>query len=96
MIHILLYLTAQAGFILLLLAMARHHQDWLRRKPDPRRSAQWRAVGFGMLALCFLIAGAGFGWGYGAVVWFGWLSVGAALTVALNANRERILARVRS
>ncbi|OYX65140.1 MAG: hypothetical protein B7Y88_10775 [Sphingomonadales bacterium 32-64-17] len=96
MIHTVIFLLSLAGFALLLLAMARHQQDWLRRKLPANRSRALRLSGFLMLALAFVMAGTGVGWGYGAVVWFGWMTAAAALIVAANLNRDRILRRVRS
>lgn len=90
MIHVAIAVPALLGFVLLLLAMARHQQDWLRRKLGPRRSTALRRAGFGVLALAFGIAGLGLGWAYGMVVWFGWLSAAAALVMTAQTNRERI------
>lgn len=89
------FLLSLAGFALLLLAMARHQQDWLRRKLPASQSRALRLSGFAALALAFAIAGAGLGWGYGTVAWFGWMTVAAGLIVAANLNRDRILHRLR-
>lgn len=91
MIHFAVAICALLGFMLLLIAMTRHQQDWLRRKLAPRLSALLRWSGFAMLALAFVAAGLGLGWAYGAVVWLGWLSAAAALVLAAQTNRERIL-----
>ncbi|WP_313958596.1 DUF3325 domain-containing protein [Novosphingobium sp. 9] len=91
MIHLFTALTTLTGFALLLLAMARHQQDWLRRKLTPIASQRLRRGGFALLALAFLIAGLGHGWGYGIVAWFGWLSLCALLVLTAQTNRERIL-----
>lgn len=91
MIHLLIAVPALLGFALLLIAMARHQQDWLRRKLGARTSMLLRWSGFGALALAFVIAGTGLGWAYGTVVWCGWLSVAAVLVLAAQTNRERIL-----
>lgn len=95
MIHIAACLLSLVGFACLLLAMARHQQDWLRRKLSANESRTLRLSGFTALTLAFAIMGAGLGWGYGAVAWFGWMTVTAALIVAANLNRDRILRRVR-
>ena len=95
MTHIIVALLALAGFALLLMAMPRHQQDWLRRKLPARTGRLLRIGGFGLLTAAFAIAGIGLGWAYGAVAWFGWLSFGAALTLTAQTNRERILARLR-
>lgn len=89
------FLLSLAGFVALLLAMSRHQQAWLHRKlpPNPRRVL--RLSGFMALALAFAIAVAGLGWGYGAVTWFGWATIAAALVVAANVYRERGTSRAR-
>ena len=56
MIHAATFLLSLAGFALLLLAMARHQQDWLCRKLPASRSRGLRLSGFLMLALAFVIA----------------------------------------
>jgi hypothetical protein len=91
MIHLLIAMPALLGFALLLIAMARHQQDWLRRKLGVRLSTLLRWSGFGALVLAFVVAGMGLGWAYGMVVWCGWLSVAAVLVLAAQTNRERIL-----
>jgi len=91
MIHLAIALPAILGFALLLTAMARHQQDWLRRKLAPRTGRMLRWSGFAALGLAFVLAGLGLGWSYGALVWFGWLSVAAALALTAQTNRERIL-----
>lgn len=91
MTHVATLLLSLCGFALLLCAMARHQQDWLRRKLSPRTNRTLRLSGFAALTLAFVIAGLGLGWSYGAVVWFGSASAGAALTVAVNINREKIM-----
>lgn len=95
MIHAATLLLSLAGFALLLVAMARHQQDWLRRNLPAKLSRALRLTGFLMLTLAFVIAGAGLGWGYGAVAWFGWMTAAAMLSVVANLNRDRILRRVR-
>ncbi|MFT4053564.1 MAG: DUF3325 domain-containing protein [Novosphingobium sp.] len=91
MIHLAIFLPALLGFALLLMAMARHQQDWLKRKLTARRSTVLRRVGFGALALAFVTAGFGLGWAYGTVAWCGWLSAAAVLVLTAQTNRERIL-----
>ena len=90
MIHLAIAAPALLGFALLLVAMARHQQDWLRRKLSPRLRTLLRWSGLCALALSFIVAGLGMGWAYGSVAWFGWLSVAAVLVQAAQANRERI------
>lgn len=95
MIHAATFLLSLFGFGLLLLAMPRHQQDWLRRKLPPTLGRAFRLSGFAALTLAFAVAGAGLNWGYGTVAWFGWLTVAAALVVTANTNRERIMRKVR-
>ncbi|PNU02163.1 DUF3325 domain-containing protein [Novosphingobium guangzhouense] len=90
MIHLAIAAPALLGFALLLMAMTRHQQDWLRRKLSPRLSKSMRWSGLGLLVLAFGVAGLAMGWAYGSVVWFGWLSVAAALVLTGQTNRERI------
>ncbi len=96
MIHAAIFLPSLLGFVLLLLAMPRHQQDWLRRKLSLALCRTSRLSGFSALALAYAVAGAGLGWGYGAVAWFGWLTMAAALVVTANTNRERIMRKVRT
>lgn len=93
MIHAAVFILSLAGFAVLLLAMARHQQDWLRRKLAVRPRRRLRIAGFALIALAFGVAGQGFGWAYGSVLWCGWLTVAAVLVVTANTNRERIQRR---
>jgi hypothetical protein len=95
MTHVATFLLSLGGFVLLLLVIPRHQQDWLGRKLFPRQRRVLRLAGLAMLALAFIVAGGGLGWAYGAIVWFGWLTMAAALVVTANANRARIMRRVR-
>jgi hypothetical protein len=90
MTDLLLFVLSLAGFAALLLAMDRHYRDWLGHWPSAARRRRLRLSGFTAIALAFLIAGAGLGWGYGTVAWLGWLSAAAALVVAANLNRARL------
>lgn len=95
MIHAAIFLLSLLGFALLLLAIPRHQQDWLRRKLSLSLNRALRLSGFAALALAFVVAGAGLGWAYGAVAWCGWLTIAAALVVTANTNRGRIMRKVR-
>lgn len=86
-------LLSLLGFVLLFIAIPRHQQDWLRRKLTGPASALLRLAGFLSLAMAYLVSGKNFGWGYGLVLWLGWLTVAASVVVAAHTNRERILAR---
>ncbi|MGC4252805.1 MAG: DUF3325 domain-containing protein [Sphingobium sp.] len=89
------FLLSLAGFAALLLAMPRHQGDWLGRKLSPHVGRILRLSGFAALALAFTVAGIGFGWGVGAVAWFGWLTIAVALVVTVHTNRERIIRKAR-
>ncbi|NWK94382.1 DUF3325 domain-containing protein [Sphingobium lactosutens] len=95
MTHVAVLLLSQIGFAMLLLAMARHQQEWLCRKLSSSLSGMMRTGGMMMLVLGFLAAGIGLGWGYGTVAWCGSLSVAAMMTIIFNLHREKILARIR-
>ncbi len=95
MIHAATFLLALAGFALLLFAMPRHHRDWLGRKLAPARGRALRLCSIAALVAAFAVASAGFGWGYGAVLWLGWLTMAAAVVVTVNTDRERIVMKVR-
>jgi hypothetical protein len=88
--HALIFVLSVLGFALLLASMARHQRDWVHWKLSSRTSRTLGLAGFLLLALGFMVAGMAFGWAYGAVTWFGWLIVGAGLTVTANTNRERL------
>lgn len=93
MIHAVIFTLSLSGFAVLLLAMARHQQDWLRRKLAVKPRRRLRIAGFALIALAFVAAGKGFGLAYGSVLWCGWLTVAAVLVVTANTNRERIQRR---
>lgn len=91
MIHVVTLILSLAGFGLLLMAMARHQQEWLRRKLVPSSSRKLRLGGFAVLALAFVVSTGGLGWTYGTLAWCGWMTVSALVTVIANINCERIL-----
>jgi len=88
-------LLSLAGFAALFFAMPRHQGDWFGRKLSVATGRALHLSGFAALALALLVAGAGFGWSYGAVAWFGWLTIAAALIVTAHTNRDRIMRKVR-
>lgn len=94
MTHAATFLLSLAGFAMLMLAMPRHQQDWLRRKLTATMGRALRLSGLAGLALAFAVSGANLGWGYGAVAWFGWLTIAAALAIAVNTSRTRIMRRI--
>lgn len=91
MTHFAVFALALAGFALLFVAMARHRQDWLIAERTFATAATLRFAGAALIALGFVVAGGVLGWGYGAVCWFGWLTLAAGLVVAINSNRTRLL-----
>lgn len=95
MTHVLTFTLGLAGFALLLLAMGRHQQDWLRRKLPAPTSRKLRGGGFALLAMAFVVCGSGLGWAYGTLAWCGWLTLASLALVTANTNRERILRKVR-
>ncbi|MGC4250342.1 MAG: DUF3325 domain-containing protein [Sphingobium sp.] len=90
-----IFVLSLGGFAALLLAMPRHQGDWLGLKLSPHVGRILRLAGFAALALAFLVAGTGFGWGYGTVAWFGWLTIAATLVVTVHTNRDRIMRKAR-
>ena len=83
MIHLLLFLLAFAGFMMLCAARDRHQRDLLGRKLPAKTAVGLRRTGLCLLLLAYPVAGLALGWGYGAVEWLGHLSGGAPLTVLL-------------
>lgn len=82
MIGILAAATAWLGFACLCLAMDRHQRDPLGRRLSDSASRTLRLTGFTVIALSLAAAIAALGWGYGTVLWFGLLTLGAAPIVA--------------
>lgn len=95
MIHTAILTLSLGGFAVLMLAMPRHQQDWLRRKLPLPVSRTLRLTGLAMLALAFVVSAAELGWAYGAVCWLGWLTMAATAIVAANTNRQRLLRKIR-
>jgi ABC-type microcin C transport system permease subunit YejE len=54
-----------------------------------------RLSGFLLLVLAFIVAASRLGWAYGAVVWFGWLTISAGLIVSAQTYRMRTVSQVR-
>lgn len=90
MTHFALLLLSLVAFGLLLLSQARHQRDWLACRLGPVQCQLIRYAGLAVLILAFVLAGTMFGWSYGAIAWFGWMTMAAALVVAANTNRERL------
>lgn len=77
MIHWFAILLALCGFALLAISMPRHQTDMAGRKLAPAASRRARIGGYALLLAVFLLDGFAFGAAYGAVAWFGHLSIGA-------------------
>lgn len=90
MTHCAVFVLSLVGFVLLMLATARHQQDWLKRKLPAAVSKALRLGGFGLLAAGFVLAGFGLGWGYGTVCWCGWMTLAAGLVITANSNHARL------
>ena len=90
MIQILAALSAFAGFAALALSMKRHQRDMIGRKlSDPERYVV-RLAGWLAIAASLTLDMIGFGPGYGAIVWFGHLSIAAWMVVAALCWRARL------
>lgn len=87
MIHLFAISLAVAGFLLLAISMARHQQDMIGRKLAVAATQRARTGGYALLILVLVLDAAVFGVGYGAVVWFGHLSIGAWSVVGWLAGR---------
>lgn len=74
---------AYLGFLLLALAMDRHHRAMLGGVPGPRRRRLCRLGGAALLGLSLLPCFAAWGWSIGPVAWCGVLSLAAFVLVLL-------------
>lgn len=82
MIHILAICASILGFGCLSAAMTRHQKDWLGRTL-PAQAKRWLRGGGGVLLVVALaIDMACLGAAYGAIAWFGHLTIGAVMAVA--------------
>lgn len=68
---------AYPGFLLLALAMDRHHRDLFRHAPDRMRRRHFQLGGWALLGLSLLPCLALWGGAIGWVAWLGVLSVAA-------------------
>lgn len=80
-----------AGFAGLCLAMDRHYQDLLGRKPTPQRLRVLRLGGWALLLLALCSAVAAAGWAMGIVQWLAMLMVGLALWIFALPYQPRLL-----
>ncbi len=83
MIGILCIPMTWLGFALLCLAMDRHQRDLLGRRFSATDSHRLRLAGFAMITLALILSIAALGSAYGAVLWFGLITIGAMPIVAL-------------
>lgn len=89
MIHLLAILLALSGFALLAVSMPRHQTDLVGRKLARAASRRVRVGGYALLLAVFLLDGFMSGAAYGAILWFGHLSIGAWGMVAWLCIRAR-------
>ena len=82
-------LLSYAGFSALCLAMERHHQDMLGRRPSPSRKVQLRVAGWALLALSLWVSVLSAGWAMGLVRWTAVLMGSAVFLVWLLPYRPR-------
>lgn len=82
MMHILPATVIFVGFLMIAACMKRHQRDLLGRMLTPPQVRLAKAGGWTLLATGFVIDAALLGPAMGSIVWFGELSLGAALTVA--------------
>ena len=80
---------AYPGFLLLSLAMDRHHRDLLGGSPGRVRRQLCRIGGWALLGLSILPCFALWGWSFGAVAWCGVLTLAAFTLVALTTYAPR-------
>ncbi|RVT97804.1 DUF3325 domain-containing protein [Rhodovarius crocodyli] len=81
---------AYPGFLLLALAMERHHRDLLGGVPLPPRRRLYTASGWLLLGLSLLPCAALWGWTFGVVAWLGVLAVAATTVAMLSTYHPRL------
>ena len=90
MIHLVLFIVLFVGFATLLSAQPRHQTNWMGRRFSSGVGTVLRWLGLLTLLLAFVISGRVLTWSYGAVVWFGWMTVSAGAVVCLNTGRQHM------
>ncbi|MDQ2106460.1 DUF3325 domain-containing protein [Azospirillum isscasi] len=85
---------AYAGFLALALAMDRHHEQILARRPSARASRLLGWVGWAVLALSLPPAIVAWGWAIGLPAWLGLLTVAAAALALLLPYAPRAALRL--
>lgn len=86
---VLAFGLAYPGFLLLSLAMDRHHRDLLSGPPGWLRRRLFRGGGWSLLSLSILPCIVLWGWSFGAVAWCGVLTLTAFVLVALATYAPR-------
>lgn len=81
MIHLLPIVIALAAFLVLALSMKRHQRDLAGRSLPEAQARAARITGWLLLAVVWAVDTALLGPAMGTIVWFGEISLGAALTV---------------
>lgn len=82
-------LLSYAGFSALCMAMDRHHQEMLGRRPSTSRKVQLRVAGWALLGLSLWISVISAGWAMGLVRWTAVLMSSAVFLVWLLPYRPR-------
>jgi hypothetical protein len=93
MIQPLILVCTTIGFLCLCAAMPRHHAAMVKRKLSAVEARTIRISGWIGIVAALLLSMGLFGAAYGALVWIGHLTAGAALTVAFLTVRNRPSAR---
>jgi hypothetical protein len=89
MTHVLTFLLAFSGFVMLALAMKRHQRAMIGRQLSDRESRVARTSGSLAIIASLSLAAASFGFAYGAVAWLGHLSVASWAVVTMLIWRTR-------
>jgi hypothetical protein len=82
-------LLALGGLAALCLAMPRHHADALGQRPEPRRRAWLRGLGWSSLALALIAGVLARGWARGSLLGLGLATLAAAVVVLVGSSRPR-------
>ncbi len=85
---------AYPGFLLLSLAMDRHHRELLRGVPSRPRQRLYRTGGWALIGLSIWPCFAHWGWPLGLVAWCGALTLAALPLVVLMTYAPRAALRL--
>jgi len=83
MIHFPILIWVITGFAALCASRDRHQRDLFGRPLTQRQSHALRIAAWISIALSFLLAIVGVGWVLGVIIWIGYLSVGALVSVTM-------------